>query len=385
MKKIIFALALILTFTLLIVGAYAAEEASVIVRINYYANFGQGDITDDIFVGDQENPFGSGEVEIPLMENGEIITDDQNSDRSNGLQILRGVDEIGAFVDIISHGPNDEDSRESIKFITIFQNTKIEEINSGGNGHGRFEKPSDGECGIAENERQNARNDNPANDEIEQRSDRRAKFCSVTSNNPDSVRIYLDLEDDRRGDLEITNVRTEPSLPLINDGDSQNIHVFFDSNRYPVDVKFILTDSDGVIVDSTSSIIVNDQTELPVIYTLSSELAEGDYELEMEVSDEFGNVAEIVLGSITVEQDSDSNDDNGGNGGKDNKKKHGLRIIESIKLEPGKKQAFNPLFLEEDGILLQNSENGKYLWLWVLIIALLIILLVAFIAIAAAR
>ncbi len=99
----------------------------------------------------------------------------------------------------------------------------------------------------------------------------------------------------------ITNIVTNPALPLYDNGSGQNISVFFTSDSYPNHVIFYLYNESGDIVDTQGPIIINSFGDLPVNYTLLSNMSDANYTLNMSVSDQYGNQITYTLGNIIVD------------------------------------------------------------------------------------
>ncbi|MBI5332533.1 MAG: PKD domain-containing protein [Candidatus Aenigmarchaeota archaeon] len=77
----------------------------------------------------------------------------------------------------------------------------------------------------------------------------------------------------------ITNISTSPTLPITTNGTGQNISVNFNSTEFPINAAFNIYNSTGSLV-YTTTIIVNNSSQLPIIFTLPS-LADGSYTLVM--------------------------------------------------------------------------------------------------------
>ncbi len=111
-------------------------------------------------------------------------------------------------------------------------------------------------------------------------------------------------------DLEITNLDTNPSFPLEDDGTGQPVWIDFDSNKYPLDVYVVLVDDEFEAVDIAFT-EVSDSSEFPLIYDVPAGLEEGLYYVVLVVEDQDGNGFEEVLGIITVEYPVIDNDNDG--------------------------------------------------------------------------
>ncbi len=99
---------------------------------------------------------------------------------------------------------------------------------------------------------------------------------------------------------QITNVNTSPTLPLTNNGTAQNISVNFTSNEFPIDATFRLYNSSGSVVNITGPIRINSSSQLPVIFTVPTTLSNGDYPLNLTITDLAGNSNVTNAGTITI-------------------------------------------------------------------------------------
>jgi parallel beta-helix repeat protein len=98
----------------------------------------------------------------------------------------------------------------------------------------------------------------------------------------------------------VTNIVTNPILPIENEGTEEDISINFDSSEYPVNLVFNLYDSGGILVDTQGPLVINDPSYLPINYTIPSGLFEGVYTLNMTFTDPAGNSNTTEVGSFTV-------------------------------------------------------------------------------------
>ena len=114
------------------------------------------------------------------------------------------------------------------------------------------------------------------------------RFCSQDQiPNPDTIAPV------------ITNINTNPQMPFTNSGVDQKIKIYFDSDEYPVTIKFKLYDQEQNLVNSQGLTSVPSPNYLPVNY-LISQLDEGKYYLYMTATDNSGNSKEYFVGSFEV-------------------------------------------------------------------------------------
>lgn len=108
-------------------------------------------------------------------------------------------------------------------------------------------------------------------------------------------------DDDEDNDApEITNITTNPTFPITEDGTGQDITIDFDSDEYTLDVTFELENSNDDIIDTQ---IFNDidTNDLPLTYVVPTNLPEGFYDLYGTFEDSEGNDVRIFIGTITVQ------------------------------------------------------------------------------------
>ncbi len=109
--------------------------------------------------------------------------------------------------------------------------------------------------------------------------------------------------------LIVTNIDLVPEFPLENDGEEEDIDVDFTSNKYPLTATFKLYRSSGSLVETKSPISVSSSSDLPITYTLSSSLPDGDYKLELTLTKDSSNKKIINLGTITINSSPDDEEE----------------------------------------------------------------------------
>jgi len=120
-----------------------------------------------------------------------------------------------------------------------------------------------------------------------------------------------DDDDDNEAPV-ITNIDTDPTFPVDEDGNGQDITIDFDSNEFPLTVIFELEDSNDNMVNSLTYTDV-EENDLPLTYTVPSGLSEGIYLLYGTFTDNDDNSVIVFIGTITVEYpDVVIDDDNDG-------------------------------------------------------------------------
>jgi len=191
------------------------EDLYVLIDVNYFANYDHPDATakanmsDKVFVGTEKKPRGSGkQILIKLTEGGVPILDPSfNGDFSYhdvpGIHLVRGVDGYGrSYVDFVTYGfLGSTESRESVKFTAWFLGPTVTssilklDHHNGEPGTGRYENYENGICGIKRNSKRNAEFDNPVEDQfkfIGSRYISKVKFCSITANKLDRMRVFYE-------------------------------------------------------------------------------------------------------------------------------------------------------------------------------------------------
>ncbi len=146
-------------------------------------------------------------------------------------------------------------------------------------------------------------------------------YSSTFSINEDlNLLIVLDNSTSLPDPIIITNIFIMPSLPIVNNGSSQNISLDFDSNVFPLQLDFKLfkkTGSIDSIIDTSQSATLINKSSLPVIYQLPANLQNGSYSINLTFSDQLNNTKTLTLGFIEVETVF-SNDSNGETPGQNN-------------------------------------------------------------------
>jgi hypothetical protein len=179
----------------------SATEMSLIVDVNYFGNYESStslhtpDMSDFVYVGDSNSPFGQTHVEIPLILNGILQTDTASNFKYSlvpGLNIFRGKDENGTFVYISAAGFNDNFSREQIMAEFEFEGTEILSSHNGlveRSGARPFDGQGDGECYINMTDPSQAKANK---DEYTfNAGETTGNICSTTSTGEDRVKVYF--------------------------------------------------------------------------------------------------------------------------------------------------------------------------------------------------
>jgi hypothetical protein len=112
-------------------------------------------------------------------------------------------------------------------------------------------------------------------------------------------------------ELDIQDIFMTPGLPLtLEEGEEDFIDLEFDSNIYPISVKFILYKG-STTKDSSDSIFLQNENDLPAQYEIPSDLDAGEYTLKVQFTIPGKAPQEETLGKIIIENvdDSDSNSD----------------------------------------------------------------------------
>lgn len=124
-------------------------------------------------------------------------------------------------------------------------------------------------------------------------------FANDTSGNSNTGTTYF-IINDVTPPL-ITDITNTPTMPFTNNGSPENITVNFTSSEYPINITFNLYYSDGTIAMTQGPTQVNNSSELPVNFTIPAGLPDGNYTLNMTVSDQSGNNNTYYLGSFSVD------------------------------------------------------------------------------------
>ena len=131
----------------------------------------------------------------------------------------------------------------------------------------------------------------------------------------DTYTLYMNATD-AAGNVNVTNVVTiyvdnvpptvsgvsvNPTLPGVNFKAPSSMEVTFTSNEYPINVSFALFNSAGSIVNTTNLTYLPSAGFFPVNYTMPGLLDEGNYTLNMTVSDMAYNKNLTILGTLIVD------------------------------------------------------------------------------------
>jgi len=304
--------------------AGAIDDSYVIINVTHYGNFedpnypdDNPDMSDRIFVGNSSEEAGRGYLVLQLTDNGEPIIDLSEDyfnpqDDFPGIHILRGADENGSFIQFNSHGFNNNKTREDIIFEISLVNAVIAQF--GQVPIQIYDLYEGVPCGVDKN---NPENSTGVDTVVFDIGGTEAELCGTTGSGADRGRIYYNPQDMTAPEIEITD--TDPNMPYTNFGGEKNISIHFTSSEFPIDVDFRLLNSTQDIIDVQGTHTVNNESEIPLIYTLPGDLALGDYQLWMIAEDPDENAAEVLVGDIRVRDertrsggDEDDEDDNDG-------------------------------------------------------------------------
>jgi hypothetical protein len=100
---------------------------------------------------------------------------------------------------------------------------------------------------------------------------------------------------------QITNVTTNPTTPFVNNGTSENVSVNFTSDEYPINITFNIYNETGDLEYTEGIYQINSSNDLPINFTIPSDLAEGNYTINMTATDSSDNSNTINIGNFTVE------------------------------------------------------------------------------------
>lgn len=98
--------------------------------------------------------------------------------------------------------------------------------------------------------------------------------------------------------LMIDNIETNPELPHTTNFSDLNISLNFTSNRYPIDLQFILS-KNSTIIDVSELMSILNPEDLPAIYQAQDLIENMTYQLSFNVSDGLGNSLEFFLGNLS--------------------------------------------------------------------------------------
>ncbi|MBU1136535.1 MAG: hypothetical protein KJ559_03430 [Nanoarchaeota archaeon] len=107
----------------------------------------------------------------------------------------------------------------------------------------------------------------------------------------------------------ITDISTNPELPLTNKGKEQDITINFSSDEYPISVFISLYDSADNLIDVSEIYVLNNLNDLPVSYKIKEGLDKKDYFIEIYAEDLNGNYQSYDVGSFSVKYSSKKKDD----------------------------------------------------------------------------
>lgn len=99
----------------------------------------------------------------------------------------------------------------------------------------------------------------------------------------------------------ITNIATNPILPLINNATEEIIEVNFTSNDYVMNLTFNIYNEIGNLISSQGPIEITSELELPVNFTIPSNLEDGEYVVNISVINKANIESIYEVGNFTVE------------------------------------------------------------------------------------
>jgi hypothetical protein len=97
----------------------------------------------------------------------------------------------------------------------------------------------------------------------------------------------------------ITNITTQPTLPLTNNGSQQNISVNFTSSEYPIIIVFYILNGTNGTVSTQGPITINSSNDLPWPFIIPA-LPDGNYTIWLNSTDIANNTNKTFLGNLSV-------------------------------------------------------------------------------------
>lgn len=174
----------------------------------------------------------------------------------------------------------------------------------------------------------------------------------------------------------ITNIITDPIMPFVNNGSTQNLIVDFDSSIYPITIIFNLYNSTS-LVDTQGGINVVNDSVLPITYIIPINLNNGIYFLNMTATNAIGNSSTYFIGSFTVNRTSVNNQTN--NTDDDHHsvvRKKSTNFTSSTNMESSESLPLNSGNYTINLIPKESKVFDYKPWLYWLIIAILILLII---------
>ena len=187
----------------------AVDESFITINVTYFDNYNPdnatkfADMSNSVFVGNDSNATGQGNVKVFLTNNKTAIVDSFSSWDVPGMHVARGKDSNGNFVEFNFFGYNHLETKEVILFSVQFSNALIKNVTNSTTDE--FEYPVNGSCGAIIGNPQNSKTDDEYNVSL---GGNYAEFCTVTDIGGDRVRLYYEYKDTTSPDL-VSNVRVD--------------------------------------------------------------------------------------------------------------------------------------------------------------------------------
>lgn len=110
--------------------------------------------------------------------------------------------------------------------------------------------------------------------------------------------------------LNLTNIFTNPSFPISNNGSQKIISISFKSNVYPLNVIVKLYNTDGSLFQSTQPLSITKLSQSTFNYTIPSQLSDGNHLLTLTGITSQQSTQTINLGTINVKKTISNNPPN---------------------------------------------------------------------------
>ncbi len=269
----------------------AVDESFITINITYFDNYDPdnatrfADMSDRVFVGNDSNATGQGNVRLFLTNNKTAIVDSFSSWDVPGMHVARGKDSAGNFVEFNFFGYNHIETKEVILFNVQFGNALIKNVTNSTTDE--FEYPVNGSCGAIIGDPQHSKTDDEYNVSI---GGSYAEFCTVTDVGGDRVRLYYEYKDTTAPDL-VSDVRvdsrTRSTIKWIWDNPSNDD--FYQN--------LIYIDGRNVANTTSNSYRAEDLDE------------DTSYRIEIRTIDLSGNINSGVSHSARTDGDNDDEDD----------------------------------------------------------------------------
>jgi hypothetical protein len=180
----------------------------------------------------------------------------------------------------------------------------------------------------------------------------------------------------------ISNITTDPVMPFINNGDSQDLVIDFVSSEYPLFVKFEIHNNTTIFYTQTADL--ENSSILPFILHIPNNLTDGEYHLTLHASDIFGNTASYHIGMFSVKEDSDDDEDDDDEEDEDDDESNRRRSSDDLYADLYEDSIIDLSKGNNSTLIIKPESKGQYsssFWLW-LILALIVLIIVALILIA---